>query len=161
MKNQKIAIATIVTTVLIFALDYLFYAVIMDNPGGGECCMKEMPDMVWMILGDLVFALGFVVLYDKTASKNSGITRGILYGIWVAVMVSIAMNMVWYSLMEMEMSMAISDMVYGLVKYSVLGAVVCYLIGKTTGDGECPDGDGERGKATGGGERGKATGSGE
>ncbi len=171
MKNQKIAIATVITTFLIVGLDFLFYVVLMDNPGGGECCMKEMPDMVHMILGDLLCALAFVVIYDKTASKTSGLSRGIIYGIWFAVFASIGTGLVWYSLMEMEMNMLLMDAVYGVVKYGILGAVVCYFIGKTTGDGDCGDGSGDRGKASGGGEmegnrsgegeRGKATGGGE
>ncbi len=151
MKNQKIAIATVVTAALIFLLDFLFYSVIMDNPGGGECCMKEMPDMVWMILGDLLVALAFVVIYDKTAGGGSKMNRGINHGIWIAVFASLGMGLVWYSVMEMEMQMVISDVIYGFVKYCVLGIVVAYLM---------PDG-GARGSATHGGDRGKASGSGE
>jgi hypothetical protein len=171
MKNQKIAIATIVATILIFVLDFLFYAVLMDNPGGGECCMKEMPDMVWMILGDLVFGLAFVMIYDKTSGKT-GVSSGVTYGIWIAVLTSIAMNMVWYSLMEnMEMSMMIKDMLYGVVKFGIIGAAVGFLLGGSGGDRGNAAMGGDRGKTsgggemesgqTGGGERGKTTGSGE
>lgn len=163
MKNQKIAIATIVTAVLILAMDWLFYGIILGSPGAGECCMKEAPDMMWMILGNLFFGLAFVVIYDKTAGGGSKMNRGIMHGVWITVLVSVAMGFVWYSLMEMEMQATLGDMVYSLVKYCLLGVIVAYLM---------PDADGSRGKDTGsgetdptrtgaGGDRGKTTGSGE
>lgn len=173
MKNQKIAIATVIAAVLIFAMDFLFYAVIMDNPGGGECCMKEMPDMMWMIISDVLLGLGFVVLYSKAAGSGSKISEGINFGIWVAVLVSIAMNIQWHSLSTaISLNMAMMDSAYGIVKFCILGVVVAHLVtidggdrGKVSGGGETDSGltsaGGDRGKATGGGERGKATGSGE
>lgn len=172
MKNQKIAIATIVTAVLILGMDFLFYGIILNSPGAGECCMKEAPDMMWMILGDLFFGLAFVVIYDKTAGNGSKINMGIMHGLWITILCSVAMGFVWYSLMDMEMQATLGDMVYSLVKYCILGVIVAHLVtssdgsrGKDTGSGEVDPtrtgGGGLRGKDTGSGERGKTTGSGE
>jgi hypothetical protein len=165
MKNQKIAIATVVGTILIFLLDYLYYAVLMGSPGMGECCMKESPDMIWMIIADVLLALGFVVLYTKAAGSGSKMSEGINFGIWVAVLLAISMNVMWFSLStSITMNQVFMESAYGIVKYCILGIAVAYLVADSS--------SGSRGKASGGGEtdstqsptggtRGKATGSGE
>ncbi len=168
---KKLLIATGVGTILLFALDYIWYGLIMGG-SSGECCMREQPDFLWLIISYIVFSLAFAGIYDRTASKTEAPMRGLNFGIWMGLLVSVSMTIMWYSLStNMDMAGSIKEMVYGMVKYVILGVAVSYLIGKTTGDGECPDdrdrgtgkatGGGERGKATGGGERGKATGSGE
>ncbi len=160
MKNQKIAIATVIATVLIFGMDFLFYKVLLGG-SSGECCMKEMPDFMWMIIGDLLFALAFVVIYDKIPSAASKVMSGINYGIWIAILASVAMNFVWYSVMEMELQSVLMESVYGLVKFSILGVVVALLVTDDGGDRGKATGGGERGMASEGGDRGKATGGGE
>jgi hypothetical protein len=128
--------------------------------------MKETPDMMWMIIGDVLLALGFVVLYTKAAGSGSKMSEGINFGIWAAVFVSISMNVMWYSLStNLTMNQVFMESAYGIVKFCLLGVVVAHLVtsdssgdrGKATGSGESDPTQ----SPTGGGDRGKTTGSGE
>ena len=162
MKNQKIVIATVVSTIFLFLLDYVYYGMIM---GGSdvECCMKETPDFMWLIISYVVFSVAFTVIYTKAAGTGSKMSEGVNFGIWAAVLVSVSMGFMWYSLSTtMELTDAFMEMAYGLVKYIVLGVIVAHLVtssdgsrGKGTGSGETDP------TQSGGGERGKSTGSGE
>lgn len=162
---KKLLIATLAGTVLLFALDFVYYGMIMGG-SSGECCMRDEPDFLWLIISYIVFSLAFAGIYDRTASHTGGAMRGVNFGLWMGLLVGVSMTIMWYSLStNMTIGGSIQEMVYSIVKYIILGVAVSYLIPTTTGDGGgdrgIASGGGERGIASGGGERGKATGSGE
>lgn len=162
MNIQKLLVPAAAAFVFLFLIDYLFYGVIMADAMSGASYMRpDGPDYLWLGISYLVFSLGFVTLYTKSAGSGSKMSEGINYGIWITVLVSVAAGFMWYSLSTMmTLSEAIMDMGYSLVKFIILGIIVAHLAGGAGARGK-DSGIGERGKDSGIGERGKATGSGE
>ncbi len=149
MKIQKLAIATVVGTVFIFLLDMVWYTMIMkdsmDMPNARlNAEGQPYPDMMWMIIGYVVFALAFSAIYAAWTGGSSKVSSGLNFGLWAGLLVGLSQNLMWYSLTTlMTLSQAMTDSVYTIVKCILLGIIVAYALGM---------GDGVRGKASGGGE---------
>jgi hypothetical protein len=145
MKIQKLAIAALVATVLLFLLDWVWYGMIMKDsmtmPG-----MRPEPDMMWLVISYIVFSIAFVSIYGAWSGGASKVSSGLNFGIWTGLMVGLAMNLMWFALStNLTLSQAITDAVYTIAKYIVVGIGVAYALGH-------PGGDGHRGKDTGGGQ---------
>jgi hypothetical protein len=143
MKIQKLAIGAVVATILLFLLDWVWYGMIMKDsmtmPG-----MRPEPDMMWLVLGYLVFSIGFVSLYSAWSGGASKVNAGLNFGLWAGIMVGLGMNLVWFSLStNMTLSQAITDAIYTIVKYIIIGIAVAYATGHPGG---------HRGKDSGGGQ---------
>jgi len=151
MKIQKLAIGTLAGAVVIFLLDMVWYTMIMtDNMDVSIARLnaegQPAPDMMWMIIGYIVFALAFTSIYAAWSGGSSKVNSGLNFGIWTGLLVGLAMNLMWFSLTTlMTLSEAMTDSVYTIVKCIILGIVVAYATGH-------PSGDGHRGKDTGGGQ---------
>ena len=132
MSASKLAICAIVSTVFIFLLDYLFYGMLMVDTFQ-YCCQKEMPDMLWIILGLLIFSVMFCHIYAKGVESDNKTQEGIRFGIVVALFVWIPMGFIWYSLMDSEqcgpLSQYLIDMVFRLVQMILLGIIVAHVSG--------------------------------
>ena len=144
MKIQKLAIGALVATVILFLLDWVWYGMIMKDsmtmPG-----MRPEPDMMWLIIGYIVFSVGFASIYSAWSGGTSKVSSGLNFGLWTGIMVGLGMNLVWFSLStNMTLSQAVTDAVYTIVKYIIMGIGVAYATGHP--------GDGHRGKDTGGGQ---------
>jgi hypothetical protein len=142
MKIQKLAIATVAGAVFLLLIDMLWYTMIMKDsmnmPG-----MRPEPDMMWMIIGYVIFSLGFVSLYGKWNGGDSKVNSGLNFGLWTGIMIGVGMNLTWYSLSTaMTISQTLTDGAYTIVKYILLGIVVAYLSsdggGSRQGGGKVP-----------------------
>ncbi len=143
MNVQKLAIGTIAGAIFLLLADMVWYTKIMTDsmsmPG-----MRPEPDMMWMIISYVIFALAFTAIYSKWSGGGSKVNSGLNFGLWVGILGGLAMNLMWFSLStNMTLNQALTDSVYTIVKYILLGIIVAYATGM---------GDGVRGKASGGGE---------
>ena len=134
MSTSKLAICAIVSTVFIFLLDYLFYGMLMVD-SFHYCCQKEMPDMVWIILGLLIFSVMFCHVYAKGVESDNKTQEGIRFGIVAALFTWIPIGFIMYSLLDSEqcgpLSEYLIDMVYRLVQMILLGIIVGNVSGVT------------------------------
>lgn len=130
MNTTKLAICTLVGTIYIFLMEYLWYGM-LGNGGGTE---DAMPAFHWMIIGYLLIALAFCMIYGKGVEAGSATQQGMKFGLLVGLMV-VGGNFMWLSLAEsfpcmgMDMTKAIKDSVFGLVEYGLLGIIVAHLSG--------------------------------
>ncbi|HZV43258.1 MAG TPA: DUF1761 domain-containing protein [Saprospiraceae bacterium] len=141
MKNGKLAVAVLVAFVFFFLTDYLWYGMLMkpDTPMPG---MRAEPNMVYMILGMLIYCYAFVTFYSRTAGPGTPVNEGARFGFWACLFVWIPMGLVWFGLLEYgTISDTIIEMVFRLVQAAVMGIIVGYL-----------SGGGARGKGIGGGD---------
>jgi hypothetical protein len=149
MNTQKLLIGTVVGTIYFFLIDWLLYGMLMkDMMSYPEGFMKEKPDMLWMIIGYLIFAGAFVWIYNKGAANTTKMGEGMRYGIALGVLWGLGMNLVWYALTNgNELSTFLIDGVATIVKFAIGGIIIAYAIG-VPGAGA---GAGDRGKGDGGG----------
>ncbi|MDZ4748884.1 MAG: hypothetical protein SH808_10375 [Saprospiraceae bacterium] len=149
MKIQKLAIASVVATVFLFLIDWVYYGMLMkdsmDMPTARlDAAGQPAPDMMWLVISYIIFAVAFVTIYSKAAGGGSKVNEGLNFGLWTTLLVSVAMGFMWYALTTMmTLNEALMDMAYSLVKFIILGIIVAYASGIPGSD---------RGKAQGGGE---------
>lgn len=148
MKIQKLAIATVVGTVFLFLLDWLWYGMLMKDSMEMPNQRPE-PDFMWLVISYIVFALAFAAIYTAWSGgsgASSKVNAGLNFGIWTGVMIGLGMNLMWFSLTTtITLSQALTDGGFTIVKYILLGIIVAYATG-------VPGGGGDRGKATGSGD---------
>jgi len=137
MNATKLLICTVVGTVVMFLLDYLFYGILMRD-FFSQCCMNEWPNWPYLILGMLIFIFMFCMMYPKGVEGSNKTQQGLRYGIMVAILVFVPMGFIWFSLFPTETCGGISeylvDMVFRVVQMAVIGVIVAHLSGVTGGD---------------------------
>lgn len=147
MNTQKLLIGTLAGAVFIFLLDWVVYGMLLKDtfttvPG----FHREMPDMMWLAIGIVVFSAAFTLIYSKGVSAGTKVQQGMRYGVLVGILVGLGLNLIWYSLqMAAPLSEFLIDGAYTIVKLALTGIVVAYATG-------VPGGDGFRGKSEGGGQ---------
>ena len=145
MNAQKLLLGTLASAILIFGLDYVAYTMLLKDMFTRVAGFhRDMPDMLWMIIGLIVFAAVFTYMYAQGANDNGTRTQqGMRYGILVGLLIGIGMNLVWYSIQLADpVSSYLIDGVYTIVKFAVVGIVVAHVTGIPAA---------ARGKASGGG----------
>ena len=134
MNATKLLICTVVSTVYVFALDYLFYGILMTD-FFSDCCMNEMPNMLFLILGMAIFSLVFCLMYPKGVEGTNKTQQGLRYGIMVAFLVFVSGGFIWYSLFPTEtcgeLSEYLVDMIFRIVQIGLLGIIVAHISGVT------------------------------
>lgn len=127
MKIQKLAIATVVAAVVLLLLDMVWYTMVMKDSMNMPNARPE-PDMMWMIISYVIFALAFVTIYSKWDGGSSPVNSGLNFGLWTGLMVGLGLNLMWFSLTTMlTLNQVLVDAAYTIVKYIVVGIVVAYL----------------------------------
>ncbi len=135
MNTTKLVICTLVGTVYLFLIEYLWYAELGN--GGGES--DAMPAMQWMILGYVLMAFAFCMIYAKGVEAGSATQQGLRYGLLVAVMF-VGSNFMFLALkdafpcMGVDMMGTIKNSVFVLVELGLLGIIVAHLSGLSGGD---------------------------
>ncbi len=143
MNFQKLAIATVVGAVFLLLLDMVWYTMVMTDSMDAPN-MRPEPDMMWMVISYIIFALAFAGIYSKWSGGGSKVNSGLNFGLWMGLLGGLSMNLMWFSLTTMmTINQALTDSVYTIVKYILLGIIVAFVYGMGSGD---------RGKASGGGE---------
>ena len=148
MNTQKLLIGTIVGAIYFFLIEWLIYGVLMkDMMVFPEGYMKEKPDMLWMIIGYLIFAGAFTWIYSKGVANTTKMGEGMRYGIALGVLFGFGMNMVWFSLTNGNtLSTFLIAGVVSIVEYAIGGIIIAYAIGMPGSAGAS-----NRGKDSGGG----------
>jgi hypothetical protein len=131
MSSQKILIGTLIATVFVFALDFLFYGVLMSDYFANSTNL-ESPRFPWLIVGNLAFGFAFCALYAKFYSENKPvISQGISFGIHVTLLVFVFHSMMIYATANTySMSQILTDTVYRLVQMIILGIIVALYFGQ-------------------------------
>ena len=86
MFSKANIISTIVTTIWGFAGGYLLWGLVGDpylqgDLGSANGLMKEMPDMLHLVLGCLVQGFAFSTLYGKWANGTFNASNGLNFGL--------------------------------------------------------------------------------
>ena len=137
MKIQKLLIATVAGTVFLLLMDKVWYTMIMKDSMNMPGARPE-PDMMWMVISYVIFALAFVSIYGKWNGGGSKVNSGLNFGLWTGIMIGLGLNLMWYSLSTaMTLTQTLTDGVYSIVKYIILGIIVAFLTseGGTRGGG--------------------------
>lgn len=132
MKTSKLIVGTLVITILMFLMDWLFYGIIWPSISGTENpdFMREAPLFMWLVIGMLIFSFMFTYMYPKGIEGGNSVGQGVKYGVLVAFLVFVPMALIRYSLEDFApLQDWIIDAVYRIVQLGVIGAILALIVG--------------------------------
>ena len=130
MNTKKFTLACIVVFIFIAAFDSVFHGFYMKSAyeqtaslWRPEVDMKNY--MLWLILGQLIIAVGFVALFTK-AFKRGGIPEGAIYGLFVGIIFS-GNYLIWYAVSPYTTSLLTNWIIATLIELTVAGMLVALI----------------------------------
>ncbi len=139
MKPEKLVLAVVVAAVFMFLMDWIWYGMLMKDYFSVMPGAKPMPDMMWLILGIVIFSFAFVSIYAKGVSGGTPVGEGARYGLWITLLVFVPMGFIYYSMLTYApLTEYLVDMVYRAIQLVIMGILVAYVTGlpATRNDGK-------------------------
>jgi uncharacterized protein with PQ loop repeat len=134
MNIKKLAIGGIVAGILFFLLGWLIYGILlMDfmkaNPGVVGGYDKAAPDMLWLVIGNLLS--GFLMAYIFVKANVNTLANGFITAAVVGLLMSASYDCMSYGLTNlMSKKMMIADVLAAAVLSGIVGAVTGLVMGK-------------------------------
>ncbi len=138
MFSKANIISTLITTIWGFAGGYLLWGVIgdpylADHLGSASGVMKEMPDMVYLVLGCLFQGFAFSTIYGKWGNGAYGASNGISFGLWVGILVGLGGGIIGYATGNiLDMTGTLTNAGIYIVFYLVMGALAGLIYSKAS-----------------------------
>jgi len=133
MNTKKFTLACIAVFIFIAAFDFIFHGYYMKaayeqtaSLWRPEAEMKSF--MPWLILGQLIIAIGFVALFTK-AFKRGGIPEGAVYGFLVGIIFT-GNLLIGYAVSPYSVSL-LANWIIGTLIESILAGMLVALIFRT------------------------------
>ncbi len=137
MIHSKLIIATLAGAVLYFLLGWVLYGILLmdfftNNSIQYEGLMKEMPDLIFMFLSNLVMAFFLAFILDHWANKKS-FAKGFTAGLFITFLIGLSFDLMFYSSMNIYTPVAL---VVDVIVVSVMGGITGGVIGWILGSGK-------------------------
>lgn len=137
MFSKSNLISTLVTAVWGYLGGWLLWGMLMDpileQHNSATELMKEMPDMVHLIIGCLVVGFALSTIYSKWANGNFSPTSGLTLGVWVGILLGFGEGIVNMSVMNMlDITGTLLNGVTYIVFYAVMGLLAGLVYQKTS-----------------------------
>lgn len=82
---------------------------------------------IFLMLGQLIFSIGFVWIYNKGKEAKPFLEQGIRYGIAIAVLTSIPTFLIYYAIQPMPGMLVLKQIIFDSIGVIVRGIVVAWL----------------------------------
>ena len=130
--DKRFWIAGIVASVLFFLLGFLVHGSLMTND---YMQIKSMfrpeadlnANMTWMILAHVIMGFAFAWIYSRGISGASWVMQGIRYGIAVALLVTVPMNMIYYSIQPWPGTTIVKMTVFDSLSLIITAVIVAFI----------------------------------
>lgn len=129
MFSKANIISTIVTTIWGFAGGYILWGLVgdpylQDHLGSATGVMKEMPDMLYLVLGCLVQGFAFSTIYGKWANGTFNAANGLNFGLWTAIIIGIGGGLIEFATGNiLDMTGTVANAVIYIIFFVVMGAL--------------------------------------
>ncbi len=135
MFSKSNVLATLAAAIAMFLLGYLIWGVItvdlFEQYVVGDV-MKDPPDFVFILLGNLFQAFAMSTLYGKWARGNHSAKQGAELGIWFGIFVGLGVWFVQYATTNfMDLTGYLIEAALEIVYYALIGIVIA-LVYKAT-----------------------------
>ncbi len=128
MFTKQNLIATLVGAIAMNLLGWLIWGFAMADFYEGHTTaqiMKEEPDMIFLVLSNLISAFALSTIYGKWSGGNHGFGSGFNYGIWIGIYAGIGYALLWYATAPfMDMTGHLTDGVVTLIYFAIIGAII-------------------------------------
>ena len=83
---------------------------------------------IYLLLGQLIFSIGFVWVYNKGKEAKPFFEQGIRYGIAIAVLTSIPTFLVYYAIQPLPDMLVVKQIIFDSIGVIIRGIVVAALL---------------------------------
>jgi hypothetical protein len=138
MFSKANIISTIVTTIWGFAGGYLLWGLVgdpylQDHLGSATGVMKEMPDMLHLVLGTLIQGFAFSTIYSKWANGTFSASNGLNFGLWIAILIGIGGGLINFATSNMlDLTGTLANAVIYIIFFVVMGALAGLVYNKAS-----------------------------
>jgi len=134
MNVAKLVVAWLVVGVVMNVIDALFHGVVMMGYYQQLTFFRQDTPMALMVLVDFVFALVFVVVYDRLyATRECRVGKGIHYGFWAGLLLNFPANLMMHLMIKgFPYGLGWIFTVVGIVEMTIMGAIAGALYAKKT-----------------------------
>jgi len=130
--------STILTAIWGFGGGYLLWGYLSvdffsDHMGSATGVMKEVPDMVYLLLGCLINGFAFSTIYGKWANGKFSAGSGISFGIWIAVLMGLGEGLIDYATSNiLDLTGMLANVVIWIVFLGIMGLVAGIAYNKSS-----------------------------
>ena len=134
MDTKKFLIGTVVGGLTLFLMGYLLYVVLFtsffESHSLGTNYMKDPPDMLFIILGNLANGALFTYIFMKWAGIKTAAT-GLQAGATIGLLTGLAWDFLMYGTANlMDITGTIVDVIIVTVMSAVAGAAIGWYLGR-------------------------------
>jgi hypothetical protein len=131
MFTKQNLLATLAGFVVMFLLGYAIWGVATVDFYESHTLtniLKDPPDMLFIVLGNLIAAFALSSLYGKWARGVHSFSEGFQFGTWIGIFVGLGIGLLWYGTSElMDMTAHLVEAVLYIVYYGIIGAVIAIV----------------------------------
>ena len=127
MFSKQNLIATIVAAIVMFFLGYFIWGIALVGYYEGHTLtefMRDEPDMLFILISNLIGAFALATIYSKWSSNHS-FGDGFNFGVWIGIFAGVGYALLWYATGElMDLTGHLVDGIVSLVYFAIVGGVI-------------------------------------
>ena len=133
MNTGKLLLATVLAAAVFFFLGWLWYGMLMTdfynaNAGSATGVPREMPEFMYLILGELVMAFVMAYNFPKWSRGNYSMSQGFQYGAWFGLFAGLGLTLIAYSTTNIwTLKAVLSEAIYGIISAGIAGIVIALI----------------------------------
>ena len=137
MFSKSNLISTVVTAIWAYLGGWILWGMLMDATLKEHLVtqglIRDMPDMAHLIVGCIIVAFSFSTLYSKWGSGNYGIGSGLVFGVWIAILIGFGLGLVNMATMNyLDITGTLLDGGIYIVFMGIMGLLAGLVYQKTT-----------------------------
>jgi len=132
MNVVKLVVAWLVVGVVMNVLDFLFHGLALGSYYAQLTIMREDTPYLLFVLLSFVFALVFVLVYDRLyATAECRVGRGAAFGFWAGLLLNFPMNIGLHLMVKgVPYGMTWIWTIYGIIAMTIAGAIAGAIYAK-------------------------------
>jgi len=131
MFTKQNLLATFAGFLTMFVLGYIIWGIVTVDFYAAHSLnnvMKDPPDFLFIVLGNLIGTFTLSSLYGKWARGVHSPSEGFQFGVWIGIFVGVGMGFLWYGTAElMDLTGYVVEAVIDIIFYGIIGAVIAIV----------------------------------
>ena len=125
MKN--LVIPTIASTIAMFGISLVWHFIATPILYPPNSVPSGEPNVLYVILGYIVFTALMVYLYPKFVGKNKSLLEGFRFGAFMGVLWNVPLVLIFMGVMNYPALAAFLDSFWGIIEQGIGGIVIALL----------------------------------
>lgn len=134
MSTQKFLVGSVIGGAVLFLLGYLFYVALLgsffETHSSGGDYMKDPPNMLFIILGNLASGALLAYIFSKWAGIKTAAT-GLQAGAIIGLLTGLGFDLLMFGTANlMDITGTIADVIVYTIMYAAAGAAIGWYLGR-------------------------------